>query len=35
MNQSIVYAILAMVCYGVSDFIYNRPRLQASGPTIS
>jgi len=24
MNQSIVYAILAMVCYGVSDFIYKQ-----------
>src|SRR5262245_33498989 len=24
MNQSIVYAIVAMVCYGVSDFIYKR-----------
>src|SRR5438445_13281295 len=24
MNQSIVYAIVAMVCYGVSDFIYKQ-----------
>jgi drug/metabolite transporter (DMT)-like permease len=24
MNQSIVYALVAMVCYGVSDFIYKR-----------
>jgi uncharacterized membrane protein len=24
MNQSVVYAILAMVCYGVSDFIYKQ-----------
>jgi uncharacterized membrane protein len=24
MNQSIVYAIVAMICYGVSDFIYKQ-----------
>jgi hypothetical protein len=24
MNQSIVFAIVAMVCYGFSDFIYKR-----------
>src|SRR3954462_4242242 len=24
MSQSIVYAIVAMVCYGVSDFIYKQ-----------
>src|SRR5882757_930348 len=24
MNQSIVYAIVAMVCYGISDFIYKQ-----------
>ena len=24
MNQPIVYAIVAMVCYGVSDFIYKQ-----------
>jgi hypothetical protein len=24
MNQPIVYAVIAMVCYGISDFIYKR-----------
>ena len=24
MNLSIVYAVVAMVCYGLSDFVYKR-----------
>src|SRR5471030_353140 len=24
MNQSIVFAVVAMVCYGISDFIYKQ-----------
>jgi hypothetical protein len=30
MNQPIIYAIVAMACYGLSDFIYKRAAAAAS-----
>jgi drug/metabolite transporter (DMT)-like permease len=32
MNQAILYAIMAMVCYGLSDFIYKRAAAAAIRP---
>ncbi len=35
MNQPILYAMVAMVCYGLSDFIYKQAAAATIRATIS
>ena len=35
MSHSVAYAIAAMVCYGLGDFIYKQAAAAGTRPTIS